>query len=117
MSKQPIYWITVANHKGQEVPLYMRTAAYHSEENEVYLPAAGIGESEMMVQLLAIHDGQTVLQDRGHAYISASWIKEMWPKIKGTIEQIEARIFSDIKERGLLVAPIAHDPTSVKTQR
>lgn len=101
MPRQLIYWTTVANPKGQKIPLYMRKAAYHPEEKEVYLPAAGTGESEVMVQLLATNEGQTVIQEQGHAYVSASWIKGMWPKIKGTVEQIEARIFSDMKERGL----------------
>jgi hypothetical protein len=101
MSKQIIYWTTVANPKGQKIPLYMRKSAYHPEEKEVYLPAAGTGESEMIVQLFAINEGQTVLQERGHAYVPASWIKKLWPKMKGTVEQIEARIFSEMEAKGL----------------
>lgn len=101
MPKQIIYWTTVANPKGQKMPLYMRKAAYRPEEKEVYLPAAGTGESEMVVQLFAMNDGQTVLQEQGHAYVPASWIKGMYPRMKGTVEQIEARIFSDMEERGL----------------
>jgi len=101
MPRQLIYWTTVANPKGQKIQLYMRKAAYHPEEKEVYLPAAGTGESEMIVQLLAMNDGQAVLQEQGHAYVSASWIKEMWPKIKGTVEQIEARIFAEMQVKGL----------------
>lgn len=101
MSKQIIYWTTVANPKGQKIPLHMRKAAYHTEEKEVYLPAAGTGESEMMVQLFAINEEQTVLQECGHAYVPASWIKKLWPKMKGTVEQIEARIFSEMEAKGL----------------
>jgi hypothetical protein len=101
MPRQLIYWTTVANPKGQKIPLYMRKAAYHPEEKEVYLPAAGTGESEMMVQLFAINEEQTVLHERGHAYVPASWIKKLWPKMKGTVEQIEARIFSEMEAKGL----------------
>lgn len=55
----------------------------------------------MMVQLFAMNDGQTVLQEQGHAYVSASWIKGMYPRMKGTVEQIEARIFSEMEAKGL----------------
>ncbi len=101
MSRQLIYWTTVANPKGQKIPLYMRKAAYHPEEKEVYLPAAGAGESEALATILALHDNQTVLHDCGHGYVPASWIKSMWPKIKGTVEQTEARIFAEMKAKGL----------------
>ena len=101
MPRQIIYWTTVANPEGQKIPLYMRKAAYHPEEHEVYLPAAGTGVSEMIVQVLAMGDGQAVFQECGHAYVSASWIKEMWPKTKNTIERIEKRIFAEMKEMGL----------------
>lgn len=79
----------------------MRKAAYHPKEKEVYLPAAGTKESEMMVQLFAMSDGQTVIQEQGHAYVSSSWIKKMYPRMKGTVEQIEARIFAEMETKGL----------------
>jgi len=94
-----IYWVTVANPEGQKIPLYMRKSAYYPEDHEVYLPAAGTGESEMIVQLLAMDDGQTVLYECGHAYVSASWMKKMWPRMTNTIEQIEKRMFSEIDRR------------------
>jgi hypothetical protein len=91
MSEQIIWWFTSSNPKGQKIPRYMRRSAYHPGEKAVYLPAAAIG-SEVLMQVLAGYDGYTVMNDCGHAYVPAAWVKSMFPRLTDTVSQIEARI-------------------------
>jgi hypothetical protein len=89
MATDTLQWCEVGA-KGRGVPAWARRAAL-AADGTVFIPAAVAG-SEMDAVLSAGYDGVTIVQDRGHAYLPAEWIRQEYPKAANLTMKIERSV-------------------------
>lgn len=79
-------WVTVEGVS----PKWTRQAALGSDGN-VYIPVVVAGD-ESRVSLMAIWDGETILEQDKHFYIRSGWIKREFPDVAETARLIERKV-------------------------
>ena len=89
MTTDTLRWCEVGA-KGRKVPAWARRAAL-AADGTVFIPAAVAG-SEMDAVLSAGCDGVTIIQDGGHAYVPAEWIRQEYPTAANLSLKIERTV-------------------------
>jgi len=85
---QEFRWITVDNQPGEkQLPKWRRSAAMDSK-GQIYAPAILCG-NENAVFLCANFDGESCLENKGHAYFRLEWMKREYPHELPLFEAIE----------------------------
>jgi hypothetical protein len=76
--------------QGRRIPAWARRAAL-AADGTVFVPAAVAG-SEMDAVLSAGYDGVTIVHYGDHAYVSAEWLRQEYPKAANLVIKIERSV-------------------------
>jgi hypothetical protein len=88
---EKIRWCVIENPPGRDIPEWQRTAAIDSK-GVVFAPAAFSDRPESHVMMCVMFDGVDAIQDNGHLYVPAEWIKNEFPEMTELCDKVIKKV-------------------------